>query len=168
MSRTTVSISRCTCGAVELEVTGSPILGAACHCDDCQAGARQVEQLDNAPSILDAAGGTPYLLYRKDRVRCPRGDENLVEYKLKSTSPTSRIVAGCCNTFMYLDFQRGHWLSMHRAQFVDASWPLQVRIQTRFKPEGSTMPDNVPAYSAYPFKLIGKLVAARLAMLFKR
>ncbi|MDT8894344.1 DUF6151 family protein [Halomonas sp. I1] len=167
MTRST-AISRCACGDVELEVTGSPILGAACHCDDCQAGSEQIERLDDAPPILDEAGGTAYLLYRKDRVRCPKGDEHLRDVKLKSTSPTSRIVASCCNTFMYLDFQRGHWLSMNRAQFVEYDWPVQVRIQTRFKPEGSTIPDDAPSYSAYPFKLIGKLVVARIAMLFHR
>ncbi|MBW5799924.1 GFA family protein [Halomonas elongata] len=161
-------VARCTCGEVELEMTGNPILSAACHCDDCQVGSEQLERLPNAPKILDSAGGTAYLLYRKDRVRCPRGDEHLSDHKLKSTSPTSRVVASCCNTFMYLDFQRGHWLSMSRDRFVKDDWPLQMRIQTRFKPEGSTLPDDAPSYSAYPFKLIGKLVAARIAMLFQR
>lgn len=33
-------IARCACGSIELEVIGSPILGAACYCDDCQEGAR--------------------------------------------------------------------------------------------------------------------------------
>lgn len=158
----------CICGSVELEIVGSPILSAACHCDDCQEGSRRLEQLQNAPPILDRAGGTAYLLYRKDRMQCSKGAERLVDYRLKDESPTRRVVASCCNAFMFVDFQKGHWFSIYRGRFEGEVPPLQMRFQTKFKPEGSELPSDAPIYRAYPPKLIGKLVGARIAMLFGR
>jgi hypothetical protein len=38
----------CSCGQVECEATGAPIVTVACYCDDCQEGSRQIEELPNA------------------------------------------------------------------------------------------------------------------------
>lgn len=162
------AIARCVCGNVKLETTGDPILSAACYCDDCQKGSGQIERLPNAPPVLDQAGGTAFLLFRKDRVRCSMGEEHLRDYKLKNESPTRRVVASCCNSFMFLDFQKGHWFSMCRARFEGDLPTLQMRIQIKFKPEGSSIPDGVPIYSTYPLKFIAKLMMARVTMLLRR
>jgi len=69
---------------------------------------------------------------------------------------------------MFLDFQKGHWYSVYRARFDGAAPPVQMRIQTRFKPENSTLPDDVPTYPGYAFGLIAKLLSARVAMLLHR
>ena len=50
---------KCRCGEVEIEIIGPPILAAACHCDDCQAGAKLLEALPDAPRLLDGFAGTP-------------------------------------------------------------------------------------------------------------
>jgi hypothetical protein len=42
--------------------------------------------------------------------------------------------------------------------------PLQLRICTRFKPDGVVLLDDVPTYQGYPPKLFAKLLAARVAM----
>ena len=159
-------VARCRCGNVELETIGIPIWSAACHCDDCQKGSSQIERLQDAPPILDRAGGTAYLLYRKDRMKCLKGAEHLHDYRLKNESPTRRVVATCCNSFMFLDFQKGHWFSMCRGRFKGNILPLQMRIQTKFKPESSELPNDAPIYSSYPLRFIGKLMVARVAMLF--
>lgn len=159
---------RCSCGSVEFEALGEPILSAVCHCDDCQRGARQIEGLPQASPVLDPYGGTEYVLYRKDRFRCVKGAAQLCDYKLRDASPTRRVVAGCCNTAMFLDFQKGHWYSVYRARLGGDGPPPEVRIQTRFKPEGPAIPDDVRSYSTYPLWFIGKLMLARAAMLFSR
>lgn len=161
------NIARCECGSVEFTVIGKPVLSIACHCDDCQQGSLKIEQLPNAPHILDQAGGTTYLLYRKDRMNCSKGAEHLRDCMLKDDSPTRRTIATCCNSFMFLDFKKGHWFSMHRAQFEGNAPALQMRIQTKFKPEGSNVPNGASIYSTFPFKFIGKLMAARVAMLLR-
>jgi hypothetical protein len=159
-------IARCSCGRVELEATGAPILGAACYCDDCQQAGRQIELRPNAPRVLDPDGGTDYLLYRKDRLKVIRGAELLVDHKLKQESATRRVVATCCNTAMYLDFQKGHWYAVYRARFTGDVPPLQMRLQTKFRPQGAGEPGDIPSYATYPTKFILKLISARIAMLF--
>ena len=151
----------CTCGNVEFEAAGSPIACAVCYCDDCQKGSRQVEALPGASGVQDPDGGTPYVLYRKDRFTCTKGDRHLQNLRLRETSPTRRVVADCCNTAMFLDFEKGHWFSVYRRRFADPP-PLQLRIQTRFAP--GKVPDDIPAYSAFTPKLLAKLLLARLAM----
>ncbi|TGG93887.1 hypothetical protein E4656_06775 [Natronospirillum operosum] len=168
MSSTESTLVSCQCGQVEMTVKGVPILAAACYCDDCQAGGHQLEALPKAPPVLGDDGGTEFLLYRKDRVTVSRGQDLIRHYKLDDKSPTSRSVASCCNTAMFLDFRKGHWYSMYRARFGEAAPPLQLRIQTRFKSSDSTPPEDVPTYDSYPLRFIGKLMVARAAMLVSR
>jgi len=117
---------------------------------------------------LDPDGGSAYLLYRKDRIHCSRGAERLRDYRIKSESPTRRVVATCCNSAMFLDFQKGHWLSVYRARFEGDVPALQMRIQTKFKPVSRNIPNDVAVYPTYPLRFIAKLMAARVAMLFHR
>lgn len=160
------NISRCVCGAVELETSGAPIWSIACHCDDCQQGSAQIEQLPGAESFLDSGGGTAYLLVRKDRMTYRKGKELLRDYRLKESSPTRRVVATCCNSFMFLEYQKGHWYSMRRERFGADAPALQMRVQTQFKPERGRIPKDAPQYSSYPIRLIAKLMLARVGMLF--
>jgi hypothetical protein len=70
-------IGRCTCGKVELEATGAPIISAVCYCDDCQAGAQQIEALPSVGRVREPDGGVGYLFYLKDRVRIQKGADLL-------------------------------------------------------------------------------------------
>ena len=157
----------CKCGSVAFEAVGSPIVRAICYCDDCQEGSRRIEALTNAPPVLEPDGGTAYLLYRKDRFRCIKGNQLLADLRLKEASPTRRVIASCCGSAMILDFEKGHWLSVYRARFEDPP-PPQMRVQTRFKPEGAKIPNDVPSYATFPLSFMAKLVLARLNMLLGR
>jgi hypothetical protein len=169
MTRSPLLTATCSCGAVELKAFGRPIVSSVCYCDDCQKGAAQIEALPNAPAVREPDGGTAYILYRKDRVECSRGTDLLRKYKLKQSSATNRVVAGCCNSAMFVNFDRGpHWVSAYRARFHGDLPPLQLRMCTRFKPEGVVLPNDVPSSRGYPPKLIGRLLASRVAMLFGR
>jgi hypothetical protein len=68
---------------------------------------------------------------------------------------------------MFLDFEKGHWLSVYRARLADAP-PPQMRLQTRFKPKDAEIPNDIPAYSTFPVKFVAKLLLARVSMLFRR
>ncbi|QIB67771.1 hypothetical protein G3T16_19745 [Kineobactrum salinum] len=162
------SIAQCTCGSVEIDVAGKPILGAACYCDDCQEGARQLEALPDAPPVMGPDGGTDLLLFRKDRVQFSKGADLLRDYRIKDGSPTRRVVATCCNSAMFLDFQKGHWFSVYRARFGNDAPPIQMRIQTRYRSENNPVSSGVPEYKSYPLKFITRLMAARLGMLLGR
>ncbi|WP_449757862.1 GFA family protein [Dyella koreensis] len=155
--------SSCACGGVLLETRGRPIAAVACHCSDCQAAARQIEGLPGAPPILDACGGTAFLVLRKDRMRPVRGGELLRGLKLSSTSPTTRYVAACCNAMMYLGFDDAkHWVSMNRARFDGEVPAVRMRVCTGSMPDGA-VPADLPCYRGYPMSLMGGLVLAGFA-----
>ncbi len=134
-----------------------------------QKGADQIEALPGAGAIRDPDGGTAYIVYRKDRIECSRGAESLKGYKLKEVSVTNRVIATCCNSAMFMNFDRGpHWVSAYRARFHGELLPLQLRICTKFKPHGVVLPDDVPSHRGYPPGFIVKLLASRVAMLLGR
>ena len=162
-------IARCACGSVEYEAAGTPILSVACYCDDCQEGARQIEALPKAPPVRDPDGGTAYVLYRKDRVRCVKGGGLVRSHKLKPKTATNRVVATCCNSAMVMTFDDSkHWVPIFRGRLKDGAPPLDMRICTKFAPDGSKVPCDVPAYPGFSARFIGRLLPARLAMLFGR
>ncbi len=115
-----ISLLRCKCESVEIEVRGEAIVSTVCHCKSCQTAGHQLEALPGATPVLDGDGGTPFILFRKDRVRCLRGESLLAEHRLDPNSPTRRIVAACCNTAMFLDFTKGHWVTVYSGRLPDA------------------------------------------------
>jgi hypothetical protein len=156
---------RCSCGAVEFEARGKPILTSICYCDDCQKGSREIESLPMAPRILDENGGSPYILYRRDRVACLRGEQFLQEYRQAGESFTKRVVASCCNSAMFLDFEKGHWLSLYRDRFEGQAPPVQMRVQTKYKPENAAIPNDLPSSPGFSLGFIMRLLGAKIAML---
>jgi hypothetical protein len=159
----------CVCGRVAVEATDDPIVTAVCYCDDCQEGARRIEALPNAAAILEPGGGTLYLLFRKDRFRCTKGDTLLKNYKLKETSATNRVVATCCNSAMFVNFDKGpHWVSAYRARFDGDLPPVEMRIWTKFRLGDADLPGDAPNYPRFSLRLIARLVTSRAAMLLGR
>jgi hypothetical protein len=166
--RATATVN-CVCGQVAYEVIGAPITSVICYCDDCQEGGRQIQSLPHAISVQDPDGGTAYLVYRKDRVTCLKGTSLLRHHKIRADSATNRVIAICCNSAMLLTFDDNkHWVDLYRSRWRNDVLPVQMRICTRFKPDGRTIPTDVPCYSRYPMSLIMKLVLARIAMSLHR
>ncbi len=157
----------CRCGLVALRVKGPPIAHVACYCESCQEAGRRIEHLPDASPVLGPDGGTDYLLFRKDRVRCERGGGHLQELRLNPGSSTRRMVAGCCNTAMFQDVGKGHWLTLYRGRIAGSVPPLQMRVMTAEKREGIALPNDVPAYRGRAGKLMWKLMTAWAAMGFQ-
>jgi hypothetical protein len=161
-------IARCSCGNVELEVTGKPLICVACHCADCHEGSRQIEALPNAAPILDSYGGTPHNLYRKDRMRYLKGTELLKSLKVDDDSP-KRVYTTCCNSYMLLDVPAPmHWAPVNRARFQGEIPPLEMRINVKPKPGVINTPNDVPTYPSFPAKFLRRLLGAWLATVFRR
>jgi hypothetical protein len=166
--RPTATVS-CACGNVAVEAIGTPITSVICYCDDCQEGARQIESLPNAVPVQDLDGGTGYVVYRKDRVRCLKGASLLRHHKIRENSKTNRVIATCCNSALFLNFDDGkHWVDVYRSRCQGDVLPVQMRICIKFKPESCTIPTDVPHYSRYPISLVMKLIAAKVIMLLHR
>ena len=159
----------CACGAVTLEARGAPIVTAVCYCDHCQDAGARIEAMDGAPPVLDDDGGTAMVMFRKDRLRWVEGAERLEPIKLDPKSPTSRFVARCCNSAMYLGFDDAkHWVDVYRSRVTSEPPAIQARICTRFRTARETLAGDVPAYPGYPPSMIPKLLGSRIAMLFGR
>lgn len=161
-------VASCACGHVEFDALGEPIVTVACYCSSCQTAGRQFEALPSAPKVLDIDGGTPCVVYRKDRATCLKGAEKLEDRRLTPNSPTRRVLATCCNSAMFLDFTKGHWISMYRARFENRAPPIEMRVMVADKAKDLVLSDDVPNDSGRSGKFMGKLLQARLAMLLGR
>ena len=157
----------CSCGDVTIELHGSHIYCAACHCDDCQEAANELEKLPAPSPVMDPYGGTHYILHRKDRSAVLGGE--LRPHKLREESPTSRMVADCCKTPMFLAFDNSqHWISVYRSRVRDGAPALQSRIATKFCSRAEDLPVDAPAYRTFPLKMIAQLLLSRVQMALGR
>lgn len=158
----------CGCGKVHLEVERDPIVSTACCCTSCRAAGERLAALPDAPAVVDRFGATRFVLYRKDRVRFTRGAELLREFRLTPDSKTRRVVAACCNTPVFLEFQGGHWLSLYGGLWPEASLPpLDLRTMTSDLPDASVLPQDVPNLKRQSGTFFAKLLGAWIAMGFR-
>jgi hypothetical protein len=158
----------CRCGTVELEIVGPPILRGLCYCASCQEAGRRHQAEPGADAVLGNDGGTDYVLYRKDRIRCVQGGDRLEERRLKPDSPTRRMFARCCNTAMFVDVTVGHWLTVYRDRLPGDVPPPSMRLMTAERPAGVLLPDDVPNYPGRSGKFMLQLLRAWMAMGFRR
>jgi hypothetical protein len=169
MAAAAIRHAACTCGKVRCEAVGTPIVSAVCYCDGCQEGGRRIEALPNAPPVLDADGGTPFLTYRDDRFRVVAGSEFLVGYRIRDDSPTQRMVASCCNAAMYLKFGPGFWRSTYQNRYEKRDLPpIEMRMQIAFRNSSLPVPDDAPRFRGTPLRLFARGLKARIAMLLGR
>lgn len=158
----------CACGDVQLEVDGDPIIAAECHCDSCRAAGGRLAALPAAASVLEPNGGTPYVMYRKDRVRFLAGTERLREFRLGPAATTRRIVASCCNTPICLEFHNGHWLSLYgRLWPREALPPMELRTMTSDRSDSAGLADDIPNRRHQSVRFFARLLGAWIAMGFK-
>lgn len=163
-----ITTLHCQCGNVSLSVERRPIISAECLCKDCQTAGALLQSLPDAPKTLDQNSATRFVLYRKDRVRCIKGQESLREYRLNPESKTRRVIATCCNTPVFLDFTNGHWLSMYGGLWPQKNLPpLEIRTMTRDCPKGVVLSDDVPNPKTHTGIFYLKLLSSWAAMGFK-
>lgn len=161
--------ARCICGQVEVEGSGRSISSLACYCDDCQAGAKLIEALPGAPPILDAGGGSACVLFRKDRFSVVRGEDLLAGVRLRPGTPTERVYATCCNSVMFSRFDSGpFWIPVYRDRIVGDAPPIQMRVNTRFAPDPSAIPADVPQHRGIAPRFALQLTLAFAGMLLRR
>jgi hypothetical protein len=159
---------QCACGKVQLQVEGEPILCAECHCESCRSAGGKLQALQLAQPLLEANSGTQYVLYRKDRVRFTAGTEQLKQHRLKPSSKTRRVLATCCNSAVFLDFEGGHWLSMYGRLWPEATRPrIALRTMLIDRADASSLPNDVPNAKRQSLSFFLKLLKAWASMRFK-
>ena len=158
----------CRCGKVHLEVERAPIITAECHCKSCREAAARLGRLPGAENGVEENGGTRFVMYRKDRVRFTQGAEALEEFRLSPEAGTRRVVAGCCNTPVFLEFKGGHWLSLYEKLWPAGTAPrLEIRTMTGDRDKGAELDADVPSGTWQTAKFYMRLLGAWIAMGFK-
>lgn len=157
----------CACGAVRLEAIGKPMMTVICHCTSCRTAGRAFDAESPVAPIVDAAGGTPVVIWRKDRVRCVQGTEQLVAHRLKHDSPSRRMTTSCCGTPMFGDFTKGFWVSIYRDRVPVAPAP-SMRVMTGDSLYDAHYPDDgLPRFRGRPVKFMFKLLTTWFAIGFR-
>jgi hypothetical protein len=158
----------CACGAFALELTGAPFITAECHCNSCREAGKRLDALPLARKMLASNDGTPFVLYRKDRVRLLKGQEHLAEFRLNAETPTRRVVTTCCRTPVFLEFKGGHWLSLYSALWPEGTAPApSIRTMVSDRPAGNSLPDDLPSGPLVTAGFYARLLGAWIAMGFK-
>ena len=158
----------CACGRVRLEVDLAPIVSTECHCNSCRAAGAKLQALPAAPPFLESNGGTRFVLYRKNRIRFLEGTEQLKEFRLAPGAKSRRVVATCCNTPVFLEFQNGHWLSLYGCLWPEGTLPpLDLRTMTSDLPDDRVLSDDVPYGKRQTLSFFAKLLGAWIAMGFR-
>lgn len=159
---------QCHCGQVMMKAVGAPIMAVACYCHSCQEAARRLESLSDAPPISEPDGGTHFVMQRKDRLEVTHGAELLREHRLTPKSSTRRVVAACCNSAMFLEFQGGHWLSIYMTRFDTADRPpIEMRTMTQDRRSDVAFADTIPSPKTHTLGFMWKLMKAWAAMGFQ-
>lgn len=92
-------------------------------------------------------GGTFSTFFRKDRIRCTRGENLLKEVNVRPDSFARRMVSGCCNSAMTIRYT--NWLPMVPLWGYGDSRdtaPPDCRSFTKFSPDPEIIPKDVHAY----------------------
>lgn len=157
----------CRCGKVKLNAFGAPIMTVICYCKSCQKAGAGFQTLRGTPPVLDADGGTAFVLHRKDRVAFAEGESLLREHRLAPEASTRRVLTRCCDTPMFLEFAGGHWLSLYRDRLGPSAPPVEMRVMAGGRRAGVTFEDALPTYRTHSMKFMWQLFAAWAAMGFR-
>lgn len=117
--------------------------------------------------MLNADGGTEFTLFRKDRVAFTHGETLLCAHRLTPEATTRRVLARCCNTPMFLEFTKGHWLSVYRDRLGADAPKIEMRVLARDRREGLTFSDSLPTYKTHSIGFMWRLFTAWVTMGFR-
>ncbi|MEO6102888.1 MAG: hypothetical protein ABIP44_04520 [Pseudoxanthomonas sp.] len=147
---------------------GTPVVSTECHCNSCRSAGARLRVLAGAPSFLESNGGPRFVLYRKDRVRVLEGAALLQAFRLTPGARTRRIVASCCNTPVFLEFQGGHWLTLYACLWNKQSLPpLEPRTMTGDRTDNPPLSGDLSNLKRQSSALFAKLLGAWIAMGFR-
>jgi hypothetical protein len=105
------------------------------------------------------------MTYRDGRLSCTAGNDLLQGVKLRDGAPTTRFIATCCKSPVYLKYGPGWWTSVYRVRFGAEAAPIEFRSQTQHVPPEAVLPNDLPIYRSFPPLLFVRLLTAGAAQL---
>jgi hypothetical protein len=124
---------RCSCGAVEMQLNGEPMVQYVCHCDDCQA-----------------VHGNPYriALYAASAVVVVRGETGV--FTLRTTPRTK---CGRCATYLFAEVPGFPYRGVNGDLLPRGRFNPEFHVQCRYA--AAPIPDELPHYKDTPAKFRG-------------
>jgi hypothetical protein len=128
-----ITLVRCGCGAVEVQLTGEPMAQYVCHCDDCQA-----------------VHGKAYsvALYEVSAVAVTRGEIGV--FTLKTTA---RSKCGCCGTYVFAEVPGYPFRGVNGDLLPRGRFNPEFHVQCRYA--ASRIDDDLPHYRDTPVEFRG-------------
>ncbi len=158
----------CRCGAVRLTLSGSSIMSSECMCTSCRSASDVFAALPDGIGMTDGKGATHVIIHRADKVACDAGAEHLQQHRLTPDSPTRRILASCCNTPMFLDFEPGHWVSLYGINWPENDRPaVEYRMFCNDLTDASRLSNDVPNGRPMPLGAVWRLASTFALMGFR-
>jgi hypothetical protein len=129
----TVTNVQCSCGAVDVQLTGEPMAQYICHCDDCLA-----------------VHGKAYAvaLYPASAVAVTRGETGAFTLK---TSP--RTKCGRCATYLFAEVPGYPFRGVNGDLLPDGRFKPEFHVQCQFA--AARIDDQLPHYKERPAKFRG-------------
>lgn len=132
MSENDTYSGSCFCGAVQVEVKGTPELMGYCHCDSCRH--------------WSAGPVNAFALWNPDAVKVTRGEDNLGSYT-KTPASTRKWCKTC----------GGHVLGEHPTlgltdvfAAVTPDFPHQATLHVNYQETVLPMKDGLPKFKDFP------------------
>ena len=128
-----ITTVQCSCGAVEIQLSGGPMVQYYCHCDDCQA-------------VHGKA--YPCSLYPAPAVSVERGETDAFTLK---TSPRTKCKP--CGTYLFAEVP-GHAVRGVNADLLpEGMFDPEFHIQCRYA--AAPLTDSLPHYRGIPARFKG-------------
>ena len=123
---------KCSCGAVEVTLTGQPTLQYYCHCDDCQAvhGAAYACVLYPAESVLVSGETSALVLKTSPRTKCRR-----------------------CGTYLFAEVPGHSIRGVNGALLPEGTFQPQFHMQCRYARD--PIKDELPHFTSLPSQFGG-------------
>ncbi|MEH2568346.1 N-acetyltransferase [Bradyrhizobium sp. AZCC 2289] len=127
----------CFCGAVEVEVTGTPVFAGYCHCGDCQA--------------WSAAPINAFSLWKSDHVRITKGEGEIGTFH--KTENSYRKFCKVCGGHIMTDHPRMRLIDVY-ANLLKG-YTHQPTLHANYGSKTVSVKDGLPKYRDLPAELGG-------------
>ena len=122
----------CFCGAVELSVSGEPVVMGYCHCSSCR--------------LWSASPVTEFTLWAPDAVQITKGEDNIGTYN--KTPNSYRKWCKTCGGHLFTDHKPMELLDVYPALIPDLTFEpaMHVHYETTVLP----IKDGLPKFKDLP------------------
>ena len=158
----------CRCGKVSLKLDGPPFMAVECCCNSCREAGERFLSLSPTASTFAENGTVPFVMQRNDRVSIVSGQKHLAIHRLGDKATTSRVLATCCKTPIYLQMRGGHWVSLYGTLWPEGRRPApEMRTLTVDCPDNMSLSSNIPNLRTHSLSFYWRLFKPWVRMGFR-